>query len=156
MFRKMRRGEKATDIAVAEGLLKSQDYGILSVLSDDGYPYGVPLNYAYDSGKIYFHGTSAESHKIDAITRNEKVSFTIVTEHDLIPEKLDTMYTSVIAFGRARVLTNDEEKIQALGCLLVGLSPGLVADTEKIFNAQNKGFVMIEMDVEHISGKIGR
>lgn len=156
MFRKMRRGEKATDITRAEELLKSQDYGILSVNGDDGYPYGVPLNYVYHNGKIYLHGTSGESHKTDAINRNEKVSFTIITEHALIPEKLDTMYTSVIAFGRARVLTNDEEKVQALRCLLIGLSPELAGETEKIFTAQNEGFIMIEIDVEHITGKIGR
>ena len=68
----MRRSEKTTDIAKAEELLRSKDFGVLSVCGDDGYPYGVPINYVYDEGKIYFHSTSAESHKIDAIRKNEK------------------------------------------------------------------------------------
>ena len=93
MFRNMRRSEKATDIAKAEELLRSENYGVLSVIGDEGYPYGVPVNYVYDSGRIFFHSTSASSHKIEAIRKNEKVSFTVVTEHDMISEKLDTMYT---------------------------------------------------------------
>lgn len=156
VFRKMRRAEKATDIAKAEELLRSQDFGILSVNGDDGYPYGVPVNYVYDSGKIYFHSTSADSHKIDAIRKNEKVSFSIVTEHDLVPEKLDTMYTSVIVFGRARVLNSVEETKEALRLLLAGLSPSLVGNTEKIYHGSEGKFIMVEISVEHISGKIGR
>lgn len=156
MFRKMRRSEKATDIAKAEALLRSQDFGVLSVNGDDGYPYGVPVNYVYDDGKIYFHSTSADSHKIDAIRKNEKVSFTIVTEHDLVPEQLDTKYTSVIAFGRARVLNSKEETKEALRLLLAGLSPSMAADTEKIYNGSEGKFLMAEISVEHISGKKGR
>lgn len=156
IFRKMRRSEKATDIAEAEELLRSKDFGVLSVCGEDGYPYGVPVNYVYDEGKIYFHSTSAESHKIDAIRKNEKVSFTIVTEHELVPEKLDTMYTSVIVFGRARVINSKEETKEALRILLAGLSPSLVGNTEKIYKSSEGKFVMAEISVEHISGKIGR
>ena len=156
IFRKMRRSEKAIDIAEAEELLRSKDFGVLSVCGEDGYPYGVPVNYVYDEGKIYFHSTSAESHKIDAIKKNEKVSFTIVTEHELVPEKLDTMYTSVIVFGRARVINSKEETKEALRILLAGLSPSLVGNTEKIYKSSEGKFVMAEISVEHISGKIGR
>lgn len=106
MFRMMRRGEKAVDVAEAEELLRSQDYGIVSVLGDNGYPYGVPVNYVYDGGKIYFHSTSAESHKLDAIRKHEKVSFTIVADSQVVPEKLETRYTSVIVFDGHRVLAS--------------------------------------------------
>lgn len=156
MFRNMRRSEKATDMYRAEELLKSCDFGVLSVNGDDGYPYGVPVNYVYDDGKIYFHSTSASSHKIEAIRKHEKVSFTIVTEHDLIQEKLDTMYTSVIVFGRARILNSNEESRMALKLLLKGLSPDLAARTEEIYKAEEGKFVMVEIRAEHISGKIGR
>lgn len=156
MFRNMRRAEKATDIAQAEELLRTQNFGVLSVIGDDGYPYGVPVNYAYDEGKIYFHSTSASSHKIDAIRKNEKVSFTIVPEHDMIPEKLDTMYTSVIVFGRARVLVAKEEIKEAVRSLLAGLAPEQVSRTEQIYQSSEGKFVMVEISAEHISGKIGR
>lgn len=156
MFRNMRRAEKAVDIAKAEEFLRSENYGVLSVIGDDGFPYGVPLNYVYDEGKIYFHSTSASSHKLDAIRKNEKVSFTVILEHDMVPEKLDTMYTSVIVFGRARILVSKEEQREAVRSLLAGLAPEKVSQTEKIIKAEEGMFEMVEISVEHISGKIGR
>ncbi|MEE0741222.1 MAG: pyridoxamine 5'-phosphate oxidase family protein [Emergencia sp.] len=156
MFRNMRRSEKATDIAKAEELLRSENYGVLSVIGDEGYPYGVPVNYVYDSGRIFFHSTSASSHKIEAIRKNEKVSFTVVTEHDMISEKLDTMYTSVIVFGRARILSTPEETREAVRMFLAGLAPEQAGNTEKICQAQEGRFIMVEITTEHISGKIGR
>lgn len=156
MFRNMRRAEKAVDIIKAEELLRSENYGVLSVIGDDGFPYGVPVNFVYDEGKIYFHSTSGSSHKLDAIRKNEKVSFTVVLEHDMKPELLDTMYTSVIAFGRARVLVSKEERKEAVRSLLVGLAPAKVPQTDKIIQAEEGLFEMVEISVEHISGKIGR
>ena len=54
-------------------ILKEEPRGILSMLGDDGYPYGIPLNHWYceEDGKIYFHGAKT-GHKIDAITNYDK------------------------------------------------------------------------------------
>ena len=51
-------------------ILKSTKRSVLSVIGDDGYPYGMPINHYYneEDGKIYFHGAKA-GHKIDAIIR---------------------------------------------------------------------------------------
>jgi Predicted flavin-nucleotide-binding protein len=152
----MRRIEKKTDMAKAEEILKSQNYGVLSVQGDDGYPYGVPVNYAYRDGKLYLHGSSKESHKTDAIRRNDKVCFTVIAEHDLIPDKMDTMYTSVIVFGRAKIIEAGEEKQEDLHIMLEELSPKLAPNSDKILKVKDERFVMIEITAEDISGKIGR
>lgn len=154
MFRMMRRGDRAIDVADAEALLRSQDYGILSVLGDNGYPYGVPVNYVYDDGRIYFHSTSAESHKLDAVRKNEKVCFSVVGRHQIVPDKLTTSFSSVVVFGRARVLTSREESKEALRLLLTKLSPDMVKDVEKIYKAQEDKVVIVEIATEHISGKV--
>ena len=52
-------------------ILQNGTAGVLSVMGDDGYPYGVPLSYAYKDGKIYFH-SAVEGHKIDALRKEEK------------------------------------------------------------------------------------
>ena len=38
-------------------ILKQEPRGILSVIGDDGYPYGMPMNHWYneEDGCIYFH-----------------------------------------------------------------------------------------------------
>ena len=88
MFREMRFSKRQLPTEQAEEILKSQTYGVLSVTGDDGYPYGVPLNYGYIDGKFYIHSTSADSHKLDGIRRNPKVCLTVVSKHDLIEAEL--------------------------------------------------------------------
>ena len=49
--------------------------GVLSLIGDDGYPYGLPIDHWYceEDGKIYFHGAK-EGHKIDSIKACGKAS----------------------------------------------------------------------------------
>ena len=103
MFRKMRLEENMTSAEEAVEMLKKATNGVLAVLGDDDYPYAVPLSYVYNDGKIYFHGTSAVSHKIEAIKKHPKVSFCVITQDNILPEKFNTLYRSVIVFGKARV-----------------------------------------------------
>ena len=75
MFRKMRRWKQQLSDANTKQILKITKRGVLSVLGDDGYPYGIPINYYYDENDnaIYFH-SAKEGHKLDAIKQNNKVS----------------------------------------------------------------------------------
>ncbi len=68
MFRTMRRFKQQISDAECVEILKAEKRGALSLIGDDGYPYGIPLSHFYDErdGKIYFHGAK-EGHKIDAI-----------------------------------------------------------------------------------------
>ena len=52
--------------------------GVLSVLDDNGYPYGIPMNHWYneEDGKLYFHGAKT-GHKLEAIKNYDKVSFCV-------------------------------------------------------------------------------
>ena len=72
MFRKMRRFKQQLEQKECIEVLKSQPRGVLSILGEDGYPYGIPIDYWYceEENRIYFHGAK-EGHKIDAI--NEKL-----------------------------------------------------------------------------------
>lgn len=44
----MRRKERLADLQTAERILENAEYGVLSTVGSDGFPYGVPLNFAYD------------------------------------------------------------------------------------------------------------
>ena len=59
-------------------ILSSEKRGVLSMMGEDGYPYGIPLNHWYnpEDGKLYFHGAKT-GHKIDAIKANDKVSYCV-------------------------------------------------------------------------------
>ncbi|MBP5603962.1 MAG: pyridoxamine 5'-phosphate oxidase family protein, partial [Ruminiclostridium sp.] len=99
-------------------ILDEEKRAVLSVNGDDGYPYAVPINFWYDSeaDKIYFH-CAKSGHKLDAMTRDDKVCFTV---YNTGYQKEDWSYyvTSVIVFGRARVMTDEavmREKIRKFG-----------------------------------------
>lgn len=78
MFRKMRRFKQELSKEECMEILKNEPRGVLSVLGDDGYPYGMPVTHWYNekNGKIYFHGAKS-GHKIDAIKNCDKVSFCV-------------------------------------------------------------------------------
>ncbi|MDD6551035.1 MAG: hypothetical protein PUF16_04580, partial [Lachnospiraceae bacterium] len=45
MFRKMRRFKQQLEDQEALDVLRRGHRGVLSLIGDDGYPYGVPINY---------------------------------------------------------------------------------------------------------------
>ena len=119
MFRKMRRFKQQISEEECIRVLKEQKRGVLSMLGDDGYPYGIPLSHWYceEDGKLYFHGAQ-EGHKIDAITKCEKVSFCVMDEGYRKPGEWSMNINSVIVFGRLRPVTDPEltRKISASLC----------------------------------------
>ncbi len=50
MFKEMRRIDRKLDDQEAYKLLEEAQYGVLSTIGENGFPYGVPLNYAYVDG----------------------------------------------------------------------------------------------------------
>ena len=82
----------------------------MSVIGDEGYPYGMPLNHWYceEDGKLYFHG-GMKGHRIDAVERCDKVSFCVYDEGYKKEGEWALNINSVIVFGRIAKVT-DEEK----------------------------------------------
>lgn len=154
MFREMRRKVQQIPEEECIDILKRAKTGILGVNGDDGYPYAVPVNFAWDDGKITFHG-ALTGHKAESMRRNEKVCFTVIDRDDVVARDRTTAYRSVIVFGTARELTDREEKIRA--CRLVGYKysgdyPDLVE--EEIAEAVDHT-CCIEITVQHMTGKEG-
>ena len=75
MFREMRRFKQQISEEECIRILKEEPRGVLSMIGDDGYPYGIPISHFYseEDGKIYFHGAKV-GHKIDAITQPAQLS----------------------------------------------------------------------------------
>ena len=86
MFREMRRNKQVLSKEAAEKILREGDFGVLALSGDDGYCYAVPINYAVEGNKIYFHSAKT-GHKLDAIRNNDKVSFCVVDRHEVIAEE---------------------------------------------------------------------
>ena len=152
MFREMSRKDLQLDDAAALSVLEQSLYGVLAVVGDNGYPYAVPLSYAYESGKIYVHGKK-EGHKIDALTANPKVSFCIVGEATLKSAQLTFAYTTIIIFGTARVLEGDDEKRAAIERTLRKYSADYWDKGQRVIQNMWDKFTAFEIPIEHMTGK---
>ena len=70
MFREMRRKKQELSLEESIAVLMRGTSGVLAVQGDNGYPYAVPISYAYYDTHIYFHCAKA-GHKLDAVKRGE-------------------------------------------------------------------------------------
>lgn len=153
MFREIRRKKQQLTMEESIDILKKGTSGVLALCGDEDYPYAVPISYVYEDSKLYFHGAKS-GHKIDAIQRQEKASFCVIAQDEVVPEKYTTLFRSVIAFGRIRILEEEAEIRKAIQTLAVKYYPD---DTEA--GRQNeierawKNLCMMELSVEHITGK---
>ena len=156
MFREMRRKNQALDAQACSAVLDCGTSGVLAVLGDEGYPYAVPLSYAREGDRLYFHCAKA-GHKLDAIRREPKASFCVIDQDEVVPEKYTTYFRSAIAFGRVRELTDDAEKRRAIELLARKYAPD---DTDEHRTRAIEGewapLCMLEMRIEHMTGKEAR
>ena len=97
--RPMRRKDREISEPEARQLLAQGEYGVLSTVSPDGAPYGVPLSYVYHQGEIFFH-SAPEGRKVEYLAAGARASFCVVGATELLPEKFSTRYESAIASGR--------------------------------------------------------
>lgn len=155
MFRKMRLEANMTSKEEAEEMLRIATNGVLAVNGDEGYPYAVPVSYVYEDGRIYFHSTAEISHKIDSIRKDPKVSFCVTTQDNILPEAFNTLYRSVILFGKARVLTEPAEIERAIMAVVRKYSGAFQEQGKAYMNAEQGNFCVVEIEIEQITGKAG-
>lgn len=156
MFRSLRRIKQQLPFEDCVALLKSEVRGTLSVLGDDDYPYGLPINFYYDEndgnlGKIYFHGSKA-GHKIDAIKKHDKVSFCVRDNGVQKEGKLGLDYKSVIVFGRIKIVNDMDKTLDICAKLASQFDFG-----QDYIDSEIKKFAkfvaVLALTPEHISGK---
>ena len=154
MFREMLRRKQQLSDEECIGILKQELRGVLSVLGDHDYPYGMPLNHFYceEDGKIYFHSGS-KGHKIDAIRRHAKASFCVYDRGCRREGDWALTIRSVIVFGHIEIIT-DTEKIYEISRLL---SRKFTRDEKYIEEEIRKSgprTFMFALVPEHMTGKL--
>ena len=154
MFREMLRKKQQLSDEKCIEILKQEPRGVLSVIGDDDYPYGMPLNHFYceSDGKLYFH-SGKKGHKIDAMTRRDKASFCVYDQGFRREGEWALNIRSVIVFGRIEIIT-DPEKI----CEIARLLSYKFTDDEKYIEDEIKKSgsrtFMFALVPEHITGKL--
>lgn len=155
----VRRQDRLLDHENATELLRSGEFGVLSMVESDHEGvggYGIPINFVWNGkDSIYFH-CAPEGHKLVCLRNNPKVSFCVVGHTNVISHKFTTAYESIVVRGNAVIAISAEERMQALGLIIDKYSPN---DKELGLKYTEKSFhrtAIIRLDILTLSGKTKR
>ena len=154
MFRRMRRFKQQLSEEDCIAVLKTERRGVLSMIGDGGYPYGIPMNHWYcpEDGKIYFHGAKS-GHKIDAVTKCSKVSYCVYDAGYREEGQWALNVRSVVVFGHIGFVT-DEKKVREIG---ENLLRKFTDDEDYIQNEIQNALPRaqcLELTIDHMTGKL--
>lgn len=154
MFRPMVRKKQQITEAECIEILKNEPRGVLSVLGDEGYPYGLPIDHWYceEDGNLYFH-SGMTGHKVDAMKKHDKASFCVFDEGYRREGEWALNIRSVIVFGRIRVVEDQAHAME----MIRGLARKFTDDggyIEHEIETAAKHVLCLELAPEHITGKL--
>ncbi|MBO4916020.1 MAG: pyridoxamine 5'-phosphate oxidase family protein [Oscillospiraceae bacterium] len=154
MFREMLRKKQQLSEEECIEILKAEKRGVLSVLGDDGYPYGMPINHFYceEDGKLYFHGVK-KGHKIDAMRRCDKASFCVYDSGFQREGEWALNIKSVIVFGRIEFVEDREKTLELTRRLSLKFTQDEAYIEHEITNS-GPGTLMFALTPEHMTGKL--
>lgn len=153
MFRPMRRPNQALPEETGIELLKNEKRGVLSVIGDDGYPYGTPINHFYneEDGKIYFHGGKT-GHRVDALCRDNKASYSVIDSGVHVDGDWALTFRSVIIFGKIEFI-DDQAEVDRICRLLSQKFTDDTAYTEAEIRDYGASTLLFALVPEHMTVK---
>lgn len=154
MFRELTRVKQKLSQEECVELLKKETRGVLSVLGEDDYPYGMPMNHWYneEDGKLYFH-CGKVGHRLDALRKHNKVSFCTYNEGKREDGEWAYKVKSVIVFGTIEIL----DDIEIIADITRKLSYKFTQDSEYIekeIKQSGRNTLLLQLTPEHICGKL--
>ena len=111
--------------------LSSQQTGRIASIDDNGFPQIIPMNFVFINDAVYMH-SHIRGEKLDNIKRNQKVGFEVDKSLEFLPSYFsdpadaslaDTLYISVVIKGNASIVSDKEEKTNALNGLMKKYQP---------------------------------
>ena len=159
MIRRMFREKQLLSPEVTEEVLRRNNVGTLCVMGDEGFPYGVPMNYAYKDGKIYFH-SARRGYKTDCLEEEQefggpKCSFTVIDYNEVEGETYSTLYRSVIAMGYVRKLEG-KERTAGFRAIVDAMSSMIPEEVRHEKADSCRGAFVYAIDIKHLTGKEAR
>ena len=153
MFRELTRKKQELSREECIAVLTEEKRGVLSVLGDGDYPYGMPMNHFYnaDDGCIYFH-CGKSGHRTDALRRHGKVSFCVYDAGQTVERDWFLRFRSVIVFGRMELVDDPEAVTEMTRRLCKKFTQDEEYIRREIENFASKT-ILLKLSPEHMCGK---
>ena len=153
VFREMIRKNKQLTEAECISILSNEKRGVLSVLGDDDYPYGTPMNHFYndDDGHVYFHCGNV-GHRLEALRKHDKASFCVFDEGAGKEGDWALDIRSVIVFGHVEII-DDMDIIADITTRLSRKFTDDEAYIRKEVKDHGRRTLLLKLCVEHMCGK---
>ena len=154
MFRPMRRFRQQISREECIRILSEEKRGVLSVIGENGYPYGIPLNHWYspEDDRLYFHGAK-EGHKLDALRKDSRVSYCVMDAGYRREGEWALNVNSVIVFGRISLVTDEKKAEQICANLCRKFTEDEAYIEREIRNALPR-VQCLELAIDHMTGKL--
>lgn len=152
----MRRKDRQVSDEETLEILRTAEYGVLSLITSDGAPYGVPMSFALEESKeiksLVFH-SAREGRKLRSIAVQSHVHFVAVTGIKRLPATFATEYQSAMVEGQLQEIMDEEEKKQALLSIAGKYSSDYIAEAEAYATKAGKNVRVFRLSIDEMSGK---
>lgn len=140
-----------------EQILKKTEYMTLATVDEKGMPYAVPLSFVYYGGKVYFHTGKVKGHKIQNLLYSPYCSVSVIGDtQPVYTHNFTTYFESVVIFGTAAEVVDEQEKYDMLYALAEKYLPDHMDKAEKDISASIKITSVYAITIEKMTGKAKR
>ena len=141
-----------------DALLDRAPSAVISMVGEDGWPYGMPINFVRLDGKIYFHGRKV-GQKMSNLEKDPRCCLTVMDEGGFercgdMACNTTTIYESAVLLGRVVPIEDEGLKMKVLRATVDKLTPARKDDV--IDPAMVPGAGVYEIVVESATGKYHR
>lgn len=123
----------------------------------DGQPFVIPTSYGRKDNSLYIHG-SAASRMLRNLKDGVPVCITVTLLDGLVLARSifnhSMNYRSVVVLGKATLVEDPDEKIEALHALSEHILPGRWADSRQPNERELKATSILRVPIEEFSAKV--
>lgn len=123
----------------------------------DGQPFVIPTSYGRKDANLYIHG-SAASRMLRQLKESVPVCITVTLLDGLVLARSvfnhSMNYRSVVVLGKATLVDDPEEKLEALRTLSEHILPGRWADSRQPNASELKQTSVLRLPIEEFSAKV--
>ncbi len=124
----------------------------------DGQPFVIPTAYARSGEQIYIHGSPASRVMRHTPGQNLDLCLTVTLVDGIVVARsafhTSINYRSVVVLGKARQVTDPEEKREALRCFTNHVIPGRWEEAKQPSDRDIKTTSVLALPLEEVSAKV--